>query len=194
SEQSYRTGIFSTGSVIAGAFSGFMAFYVMGLDGNFGLSGWQWIFLIDGLITVLIAFFSYFLIADYPETTSWLANDERKTIINRIQIDSGQISITNQDKYQIVEAFKDWKVYMFSIIYFSISVPEYSFFFFLPSIVNGLGFDSVRYTGTCIIGMGVFSSVPLATTWLTNNLAGDLKRAVGCALLVASGNVGGMIS
>ncbi|CAG8783214.1 26806_t:CDS:2, partial [Racocetra persica] len=83
SEQSYRTSVFTSGCVIAGAFSGFTAFYVMGLDGTFGLSGWQW-------------------------TARWLTDDERKMVINRIQIDSGQISITNQDNSQIFEAFKDW--------------------------------------------------------------------------------------
>ncbi|CAG8606136.1 3160_t:CDS:2 [Cetraspora pellucida] len=144
SEQSYRISLFSSGSVIASAFSGLMAFYVMGLDGIFGLSGWQWIFLIDGLITVFVAFFSYFLIADYPETTNWLTEDERKMINNRIQLDSGQISTTNHDNYQIFEAFKDWKVYIGSILFFSVSVTEYSFVFFLPSIVYGLGFDSAN--------------------------------------------------
>ncbi|CAG8473701.1 3806_t:CDS:10, partial [Cetraspora pellucida] len=221
SEQTYRIGLFFAGAMIAGAFSGLLAFAIMGLDGKFGLSGWQW--------------------------------DERKIVINRLQLDSGHINTitTDFDKSQIFEAFKDWKVHIFSLIQFTVTITGYAFSFFLPAIVNGLGFDpvisqllsvppyvfgcftmimvsilsdrygvrgrililcllvalvgylllivasssiAIRYIGACIVGMGMFSCVPLSITWLTNNLAGDLKRAVGSAIIIASGNVGGLVA
>ncbi|CAG8723515.1 25487_t:CDS:2 [Gigaspora margarita] len=53
---------------------------------------------------------------------------------------------------------------------------------------------AVKYTAVCIIGLGVFSTVPTTLTWLTDNLAGDSKRAVGTAMMISWGNIGGVIS
>ncbi|CAG8439429.1 2069_t:CDS:10 [Dentiscutata heterogama] len=220
-EQNYRVSLFFSGCLIAGAFSGLLAFAIMYLDGRFGLSSWQW------------------------------AQDERKTIIDRLQLDSANVNTTNLDKYQIYEAFKDWKIYIALSIQFIVSMLGYSFSFFLPSIVNGLGFGSVisqllsvppyivgsfttvtvailsdrrkirgpylilcslvaivgyvllvvpsssiaiKYTGACVVGMGLFVCIPISITWLMNNLAGDSKRAVGSAMLVSSGNAGGLLA
>ncbi|CAG8608658.1 3559_t:CDS:2, partial [Scutellospora calospora] len=246
SEQSYRVGLFFAGCMIAGAFSGLLAYAIMGMDGRFGLSSWQWIFLIDGLATVFVAFFAYFLISDFPETATWLKEDERKIIIDRLQNDLGDITTNDLDKHQIYEAFKDW-VPLF--IQFTAAIPGYSYSFFIPSIVNGLGFNpvisqllsvppfilgcltmimisilsdrsgvrgpylicnslvaivgyillviptsgiAIKYIGLCIVCMGLSSCVPVSITWLTNNLAGNSKRAVGSAIIIACGNIAGI--
>ncbi|CAG8773011.1 28163_t:CDS:2, partial [Gigaspora margarita] len=107
SERSYRISLFFSGATIAGAFSGLLAFAIMNLDGKFGLSGWRWIFLIEGLATVTVSFFSYFLITDYAETASWLTEDERKLAVNRLLLDEGHGHTTRFDKFQIFQAFKD---------------------------------------------------------------------------------------
>ncbi|CAG8675071.1 36021_t:CDS:2, partial [Racocetra persica] len=157
---------FFAGTMFAGAFSGLLAFVIMGLDGK----GWQWIFLIDDLAMVFVALFSYYLISSYPETTTWITENERKIVINRLQLDSGHINTntTDLDKSRIFEAFKDWvgsqilrvnrlksfhalnlfyysareKVYIASLIQFTTSLTGHAFSFFLQAIVNGLGFDS----------------------------------------------------
>ncbi|CAG8805694.1 13019_t:CDS:2, partial [Dentiscutata erythropus] len=89
---------------------------------------------------------------------------------------------TNLDKYQIYEALKDWKIYIALFIQFTMSIPSYSFAFFLPAIVNGMGFNST------IIGY-VLLLAPSSSIAI-----GDSKRAVGGAMLIASGNIGGMIA
>ncbi|CAG8804781.1 12104_t:CDS:10, partial [Dentiscutata erythropus] len=101
------------------------------------------IFLIDGLVTIVVAFVSYFLLTDCPETSTWLTEDERKAVIDRLRLDSANVYATNLDKYQIYEAFKDWKIYIALFIQFIVSTVGYSYSFFIPSIVNGLGFNSV---------------------------------------------------
>ncbi|CAG8819212.1 16198_t:CDS:2, partial [Racocetra persica] len=107
SERSYRLSLFIAGSIIAGAFSGLVAFSITNLNGKFGLNGWQWIFLIEGAITVIFAFCCYFLISDYAETTTWLTDDERKLAVERLRLDTGHAHNTHFDKHQIILAFKD---------------------------------------------------------------------------------------
>lgn len=252
SEQNYRISLFFAGAAIAGAFNSFLAFSITSLDGKFGLNGWQWLFMIDGVVTVIIAFLSYFIFPDYAETATWLTENERKLAIERIRLDTGESAYsTHFDKFQIIQAFKDLKIYIFMVIYFCIVVILFSFAFFIPSIVNGLGFNTVisqllssppfifgcissiiiaklsgrykvygpylifnllismmgyillivpsdttslKYIGACIAGLGIFACIPTSLTWLTSNLAGDSKRAVGSAMMIAWGNIGGVVS
>ncbi|KAF0474614.1 MFS nicotinic acid transporter Tna1 [Gigaspora margarita] len=187
SERSYRISLFFSGATIAGAFSGLLAFAIMNLDGKFGLSGWRWIFLIEGLATVTVSFFSYFLITDYAETASWLTEDERKLAVNRLLLDEGHGHTTRFDKFQIFQAFKDLKVYIFMFMYFS-AIVGYSI------LVSENSSIALKYSGACIVGLGTFACVPNLLAWTLNNLSGDLKRAVGCAMAISWGNLGGIVS
>ncbi|CAG8649738.1 14830_t:CDS:10 [Cetraspora pellucida] len=251
SERNYRISLFFAGATIAGAFNGLLAFSITNLNGKLGLNGWQWLFIIDGVVTVLVASASFFLITDYAETATWLTEDERKLAVDRLRSDTGHVHTTHFDKHQIFQAFKDLKIYIFMFLYFCLLVTLYSFSFFIPTIVNGLGFDTVisqllstppfifgcissvtiaklsdhygirspylisgllisiigytlliihsnsialKYTGVCIVGLGIFACIPISLTWLTNNLAGDSKCAVGSAMVIAWGNIGGVVS
>ncbi|CAI2180160.1 5585_t:CDS:10 [Funneliformis geosporum] len=218
--------------------------------GKLNLTGWQWLFLIEGVITIVVAFFAYFYIADYPEKAKWLDDKERRFATQRLIQDAGKAHIIHFDKVQLFEALKDWKVYMSMIQLCGLSTSLYSFSFFLPSIVKGLGFDFVisqllsvppflcgslstlfvailsdrkrtrapfivilsligivgyillsvpsfgiaaKYIGACVVGIGAGPSLVTTITWLTNNVAGNGKRSVATAMLIAFGNVGGII-
>ncbi|KAF0428747.1 MFS general substrate transporter [Gigaspora margarita] len=223
SERNYRISLFFSGATIAGAFNGLLAYAITNLDGKFNLHGWQWLFIIDGVMTVFVALFSYFLVSDYAETASWLTEDEKKLAIDRLRHDGGHSHTTHFDKHQIVQAFKDTKIYIFMFVSQLLSTPPFilgciscivvakfsdcygvrSPYLLLCILVSIAGYAilvipnasvAVKYTAVCIIGLGVFSTVPTTLTWLTDNLAGDSKRAVGTAMMISWGNIGGVIS
>ena len=56
----YRVGVFFGGATLAGAFSGLLAFGISFMSGTAGLLGWSWIFIIEGLATVVVGFISFF--------------------------------------------------------------------------------------------------------------------------------------
>ncbi|CAG8487030.1 4472_t:CDS:2, partial [Gigaspora rosea] len=216
SERSYRISYFNAGVVMSGAFNGLIAFSISSLNGKFGLNGWQWIFLVEGAITVIIAFFCYFLISDYPEITIWLTDYEQKLAVDRLRNDTGHAYATHFDRHQITLAFKDLKVYVFMFINFCVLATLYSFSFFIPSIVNGMGFGGAKFSDNhrirspylifslliSIIGYSFLivhgTSIALKYTgiWVIglDNLAGETKRAVGFAIVNGGGNLGGILS
>ncbi|CAG8513101.1 3469_t:CDS:2 [Acaulospora morrowiae] len=251
SEQNYRVGLLFSGATIAGAFGGLLGYLVMDLNGKYGLSGWQWIFLIDGSVTVVAAIIAYFTILDFPQTAKWLSESERKLALQRLQHDTGSLITNNFRVDQIMIAVRDWKVWISTFIFMGIVAGTYSFSFFIPTIVHGMGFTpvisqlltappficgsvttistailsdkirnralfltsfltftmcgyllliipgastAVKYLGTCVIGLGLFPCVSISITWLTSNMAGDLKRAVGSAIMLSVGNIGGVIA
>lgn len=101
------------------------------MDGVGGYAGWRWIFILEGLLTVLVAFVAPFAIHDSPETAKFLTEEERRFVIHQLRTQSSadasemvQDQATFQWKY-VIQAFTDWQIYLglFSMfIYISAAV------------------------------------------------------------------------
>lgn len=63
-----RLALFFSAATAAGAFGGLFAAAIGNMGGVGGKPGWSWIFIIEGLITIVVAFFAYFVIVDTPES------------------------------------------------------------------------------------------------------------------------------
>lgn len=81
-----RVAIFYTASAFSDALSGLLAFGIARMDGLRDISGWRWIFLIEGAVTVVVACMMPFLIIDSPERAKWLSDDERRFMNLRLQL------------------------------------------------------------------------------------------------------------
>ncbi|KAI9323600.1 major facilitator superfamily domain-containing protein [Dichotomocladium elegans] len=143
-EQATRLAFFFGCSTLAGAFGGVLAYGIMQMDGIGGLRGWQWIFIIEALPTLLLACTTYFALPDFPETKNRFLNErEREIIIHRLKADAGPSTETEFSWKQLRAAFLDWKVYMHVAVYICCVTPLYSLSMFMPSIIAGMGFSSV---------------------------------------------------
>jgi hypothetical protein len=60
------------------------------MDGTHGLRAWRWVFIIEGAITVVIAFSALFILPNFPRTTSWLTEEESQLAVYRLQEDIGE--------------------------------------------------------------------------------------------------------
>ena len=82
-----RSGIFTSSGLAGTMFGGFLQTAIhSSLNGKQGLSGWRWLFIIDGLITIPIAFYGFFLFPDTPSTTTafYLTAEEKALAISRV--------------------------------------------------------------------------------------------------------------
>ena len=90
-ELGFRIALLYSGSLLSGAFSGLISAGITnGLDGAKGLRAWRWLFIIEGVITIFIAFMAYFALPDFPRTTTWLTEEERQLAIWRLDEDVGE--------------------------------------------------------------------------------------------------------
>lgn len=121
SEAQKRYSIFFASTEVAGAFGGLLAAAIGNMDGLRGFRAWRWIFILEGTLTCVIAFLSFFLITDFPEEAKWLREDERDYMKSRLQEEHGKSTID----HDTIEVFKDPKTYLGGIIYFSLIVPAY---------------------------------------------------------------------
>lgn len=137
SEAQRRYSFFFSSTTFAGAFSGLLAAAIGKMDGLRGYSGWRWIFILEGVLTILVSFAFFFLIPSFPEDAKWLTPEERAYVKARLQVDQGRSaaerSITFKDVRQV---FKDYKVILGGLMYFGMIVPAYGFAFFAPTILG----------------------------------------------------------
>ncbi|KAG2222936.1 hypothetical protein INT45_012914 [Circinella minor] len=142
-QQSLRIAWFYGSSTLAGAFGGILAYGIVRMDGMSGLSGWQWIFVIEAIPTILLGILTYFVLPDYPEKSKFLNERERAIILDRNKKDDGITTDTHFTWKQVGSTVIDWKIYAFALVYLCGSIPVYSLSMFMPSIVRGMGFESL---------------------------------------------------
>lgn len=130
-----RSSLFFASAALAGSFGGLLAAAISEMDGVGGKHGWAWIFILEGLATILIGALSYFMVHDFPhQSTRFLRPEERQRLVERLQAD-GQASAEQEDfRWSHLQAsFKDWKTYTSSIIYMGLGGGLYAFSLFLPT-------------------------------------------------------------
>ncbi|KAF4594385.1 hypothetical protein EYR40_009189 [Pleurotus pulmonarius] len=139
----YRIGLFYGAASLAGAFSGLLAFGISFLSGKAGLLGWSWIFMLEGIATVLVGILAFFVLVDFPDTATFLTQEEREYVIWTKKFDNS--SVGEEEGFSVDHiwaAFKDWQVWMHILVYFSVVGPLYGITLFLPSIINSFGYST----------------------------------------------------
>lgn len=170
SEVGFRTGLFYSGSMLSGAFSGLISAGITdGMDGLGGLLAWRWIFILEGSVTVLVAFGAYFVLPNFPANTKWLTEEERAMACWRMEEDAaGEEDWTAEEagKQPLFEGFKlllrdpkNWILVL--VVYGAASAIAINSFF--PTVVASFGRDRITtllltappYLLACIVCAGV---------------------------------------
>ncbi|KAI1822491.1 major facilitator superfamily MFS-1 [Xylaria intraflava] len=146
-EMGKRYAFFYVIGSLASAFSGILAFGLIHLNGAGGLQGWRWIFVFEGLLTVVIGFGGYWFLVDFPDSDrkvwSFLDSRERAWIVAKVKADRGDAQVTAFNLRKFLSGASDWRIWAYGGIGLGTSTVNYSFSFFLPIILNkNLGFST----------------------------------------------------
>ncbi|OJJ07628.1 hypothetical protein ASPVEDRAFT_142077 [Aspergillus versicolor CBS 583.65] len=144
-----RIAIFYTASALSGAFSGLLAFGLAKMDGVGGYAGWRWIFIIEGLATVLLAGVCYWCLVDSPELSSrWLESQEIRFLVLRKQAQKGRLVLDDSagkfDWNSLFKVITDWHIYLQVLNFWSNVIPNYGLKFTLPQIITNMGYSSAN--------------------------------------------------
>ncbi|CAK5265889.1 unnamed protein product [Mycena citricolor] len=136
----WRIGLFFGAASLAGAFSGLLAYGINFMNGISGLRGWSWIFILEGIATVLAGVLAFFVIVDFPATAKFLEPAERDFVIWRKKFDNSSVGEEEQFEFRhLFQAFTDWQVWMHTLVYVSLVTPLYGITLFLPTIISTFG-------------------------------------------------------
>ncbi|KAH6657242.1 major facilitator superfamily domain-containing protein [Truncatella angustata] len=147
-----RQAMFFSAASVAGAFSGLLAFGISHMDGVGNLEGWRWIFILEGIVTVVVAGLAFLVLHDFPETAKFLTEEERAFVVWRLKYgqdkqatQEGRKSVAEAEEFQwgyVWQAFRDWQIWTNIFVYWGIVCPLYGISLFLPTIIANLGYTS----------------------------------------------------
>ncbi|CAO0795634.1 unnamed protein product [Mucor circinelloides] len=153
-EISTRIGVTYLAGPASGAVGGLISAGIQLIDTKGGLYGWQWLFLISGVVSALFGLATIFYLPSTPEkSTRFLNEDERAHVKRRLESSTQQVKTaeTVQERNmkrnlkQVFGELKDFKVWLFCVLYFTPVMAATSLGYFLPKIVQQIGtFNSIQ--------------------------------------------------
>lgn len=134
-----RYSVYYTAVALSGMFGGLIAGGLLQtLDGAHGISGWRWLFIVEGAGTCLVSVGALFALPDFPSTTRWLTPDERALASRRLAGDSlgdTQDGETIHHKVALKMALTDWRTWAFVLTYMSTTGAQ-TIQYFIPELVK----------------------------------------------------------
>jgi MFS family permease len=181
--------IFMSSTALANIIGAPLSTGLMGLDGAFGMRGWQLMFILEGLPSVLIGIWVLFFLTEKPEEAKWLTPDERRWLSETLREERAQAGIATS----LRAGFLDRRVLMVAAVCFFLVCANFGIVFWLPQIVKSFG-------GLSNMQVGALSALPYVLAgcgmiWWGHHSdkTGDrrwhllIAAIVGAAGLVASG-------
>jgi MFS family permease len=176
-QMALRYALLWSATAIAGIFSGILALGLLSLSGKGGLHGWQWLWLIEGVLTCFIAVLALFYLPTSPQTAcrrllfktnlSILTNDQATALSNHVYQDD-PTKLSQKSRKVALRDFDfllDWKVYGHCITAFLTSVMFQPINTYAPSIIKSLGFKGYIANGLNSVGSVLSLIVSLSLAW-----------------------------
>ncbi|KAF7320491.1 MFS domain-containing protein [Mycena chlorophos] len=139
-----RVAMFFSAAAFSGAFSGIMAYGIQKhLTGSHGRLGWQWIFIIEGVITIFIGVVSFFLWPASVASAYFLTEEEKQYVTGRLKVDGAIQRREEADGFragEILKAFTSLHVLLIGAVLFFSGTTLFALAYFTPSILASLGY------------------------------------------------------
>jgi len=186
--RSSRTAFFVSAIAVSGVIGNPLSGWIMDtLSGAFGLAGWQWLFLIEGVPSIIVGIWVLYYLDSSIQEAKWLTDDEKALLIGNIDEEEKK-----KHEVKVIDAFKSAKVWVLSAIYFTLIIGLYGIVFWLPTIIRAFGVKSY-------LGVGLITAIPYGVAiagmiLLSRSSDRTGERRMHYVLTVSAGCVGLILS
>jgi D-galactonate transporter len=158
-------------------------------NGDFGLAGWQWMFLLEGLPAVIGGIVAYFYLDNNPASARWLTDAEKQLVVGPLAEEERQKRAEGHG-HKFSHAIKDINVWLLAFANFSLLAGLYGVTFWLPQIVRDLGVKDLLSVGLITAIPYVAAAVGMLVIGKRSDRTGERKwHMVICMLFSAGGLV-----
>ncbi|MFJ4293826.1 MFS transporter [Cupriavidus sp. NPDC089707] len=168
SRRSKVTALFLTGIPMSGVIGGPLSGWIMSaMHGAHGMAGWQWLFLLEGMPTVLVGIIAYYYLDDKVADAKWLSAEQRTMIEKNLAAESKGHAL-----HSVRDGLTNPRILLLSLIYFFFTMGLYGVSFWLPSIVKASGVSDP-------LDIGLLSAIPYAAATAAMILVGQSSDTRG---------------
>jgi MFS family permease len=144
-----RTAWFVAAIAVSGVVGNPISGWIMDkLSGAMNLAGWQWLFLSEGIPSVLVGIWVIFYLDSSIEEAKWLTAEDKALLTNNLIAED-----KHKTEHKLADAFKSGKVWVLCAIYFTLMIGLYGIAFWLPTIVKAFGIKGY-------FGVGLITAIP----------------------------------
>jgi D-galactonate transporter len=134
--------VFFAGVAVAGVLGGLVSGWIMrDMTGVMGLFGWQWMFALEGAPAIVLGFVALFYLVDRPRDAHWLSEDEKTRLIALCAQDHNKAAA--HDPRSFAAALVNPRVYLFALVYFSLTCASLTLNFWMPLMIRDFGIKDV---------------------------------------------------
>jgi sugar phosphate permease len=186
--RSSRTALFVCAIAVSGVLGNPLSGFVMdSLSGALGLAGWQWLFLAEGIPSILVGCCVVLYLDSSITEAGWLNADEKSLLAKNLEAED-----RHKTQVRVIDAFLSGKVYGLCAIYFMLMIGLYGISFWLPTIVREFGVKGYLNTGLITAIPYAVAVVGMILLSRSSDRTGD--RRMHYVLNVAAGGVGLILS
>jgi MFS transporter, ACS family, tartrate transporter len=153
---------FMTANPLAGVVGSPVSGALLGLHGR-GLSGWQWMFIIEGLPAIVLGAVVFFTLSDWPAEAHWLNPEHREWLLQMLDRERALEAAVPQSSFWSV--LLSGRMWLLSIVYFGVSTTMYGVTLWLPSVIRS-------FSGLSYLWTGIIAIFPFLVTVLVMVLVG----------------------
>ena len=181
---------FMTANPLAGIVGSPISGALLGLSGK-GLSGWQWMFLMEGIPAIFLGVAVFWALSDSPREASWLKGEERAWLLERLALEQqAESSLRKETLWAVLVSPRIW---MLSVVYFGVSTTMYGVTLWLPSVIRSLSGLSYFLTGLVSALPFVVTAIAMVLVGMSSDRTGERRwhtavpALVGALALAAAG-------
>lgn len=192
-ERTRVLGVFYFGYPLAMTFGNPLSGALFNLDGLLGLAGWQWMFLIEGGLAVVMGIATWFVLPDRPSDVDWLSAEEKLTLSTVLEREAEAKEGTNQHGASLGALLHSSKLLQFLALYMVMQIASYGVVFYLPEQVSTILHEKIGFR------VGLVSGIPWAVAILSTYVVTRLVQKhdaprLGLLVCLAAAALGLVIS
>jgi sugar phosphate permease len=177
-------GLFYFGIPLALIIGGPLSGWLLELEGNAGLKGWQWMFMVEGILAVVVGIWAYWYLDDKPAAAQWLTAEQKQLL--KAKLDTEESVKHNHGPANVLKALTDPRVLYLCALYFLIQLSFYGVVYYLPSQVAAIAKQKVG------LMVGLLTTIPwlcaLAAAYVVSRYSdktGERRKMASVTLLFA---------
>lgn len=188
--------LFMTAIALSGVVGGPLSGWIMqAFAGVYGWTGWQWLFLLEGIPSILVGISVYFYLDDSIAQAQWLSDAEKRLLSDNIRDDEG-----SRADHSLKQVFRNGRVWLMASIYFCFVMGLYGISFWLPQLIKTAGVKDVLNVGLLTMIPYALAAVAMVVASRSSDRSGERRwhtagaGFVGGVGLILSGIFGGDVT
>lgn len=184
------TALLFSASAVAGVIGGPLSTAILGLDGTFGLRGWRWLFLIEGMPSIFVGFLVLRFLPDRPAQARWLAEGERDLLAAALANESAprHAGGAAPAHAHFATALRDGRLWLLGAVYFALMTGMYTVSYWMPKLIKASsGLDNRAVGLATVVPFGAAVAAMILVSRHSDRTRERRRHVAACVVVAAIG-------